>query len=58
MTMLIVTHHMRFAERCSDRVLFFDEGRIVEEGPPETIFTNPSHQRTRSFLDSILESRD
>jgi polar amino acid transport system ATP-binding protein len=55
-TMLIVTHEMRFARDVSHRVLMFDEGQIVEEGPPEKLFTNPDHQRTRDFLAAVLES--
>lgn len=58
MTMLIVTHHMKFAERCSDRVLFFEQGRILEEGRPEVIFHNPRQERTRQFLESILASEE
>ncbi|UCD70369.1 MAG: ectoine/hydroxyectoine ABC transporter ATP-binding protein EhuA [Betaproteobacteria bacterium] len=54
MTMLIVTHEMNFAERSSDRVLFFDEGRILEDGPPEQVLKNPREQRTRDFLRSVL----
>ncbi len=53
-TMLIVTHEMHFARDVSDRVLMFDQGRIVEEGPPERIFTSPSEERTRKFLDAVL----
>ena len=56
MTMLIVTHHMAFAESCSDRVVFFDGGVIVEEGRPVEIFRNPRHARTRRFVESILET--
>ena len=55
MTMLIVTHEMKFAERSSDRVLFFDQGRILEDGPPEQVLRNPSETRTRDFLKSVLE---
>ncbi|MCC5844388.1 MAG: ectoine/hydroxyectoine ABC transporter ATP-binding protein EhuA [Verrucomicrobia bacterium] len=55
MTMLIVTHHMRFAEQSSDRVLFFDDGVILEDGKPGDIFTQPEHERTRNFLRSVLE---
>ncbi|APE08563.1 ectoine/hydroxyectoine ABC transporter ATP-binding protein EhuA [Rhodococcus sp. 2G] len=53
-TMLIVTHEMHFARDVSDRVLMFDQGRIVEEGPPERIFTSPREERTRKFLDAVL----
>lgn len=56
MTMLIVTHEMRFAERSSDRVLFFDEGRILEDGPPEQVLQNPIQSRTREFLQLVLEN--
>lgn len=55
MTMLIVTHEMKFAERSSDRVLFFDQGRILEDGPPEQVLQDPVEQRTRDFLRSVLE---
>ncbi len=54
MTMLIVTHEMRFAGEVADRVLFMDEGLVVEEGPPEKIFSAPEKQRTRSFLHKYL----
>ncbi|HBU00603.1 MAG TPA: polar amino acid ABC transporter ATP-binding protein, partial [Thermotoga naphthophila] len=54
MTMLIVTHEMRFARDVSDRVVFMDEGRIVEMGPPEKIFSNPENERTREFLGHFL----
>ena len=57
MTIVIVTHHMAFAESTSDRVLFFDHGVIVEDGPPSVIFRSPSEERTRRFLDAVLESR-
>jgi polar amino acid transport system ATP-binding protein len=56
MTMLIVTHEMNFARDVSDRVLMFDSGRIVEAGPPEQIFSNPGHERTRTFLRAVLEA--
>lgn len=55
MTMLMVTHEMRFAEEISDRVVMFDSGRVIEEGPPQKIFENPSEQRTRSFLRAVLD---
>lgn len=54
MTMLLVTHEMRFAREISDRVLFFEQGRIVEDSPPEQMFQNPANPRTREFLDSVL----
>ena len=50
MTMIIVTHEMGFAESVCDRVLFMDEGIVVEEGPPEIIFKNPENERTRNFV--------
>jgi len=56
MTMLIVTHQMHFAEDIADRVLFLDNGRIVEDGPPEQIFSAPEEARTREFLDTVLEA--
>jgi polar amino acid transport system ATP-binding protein len=54
MTMIVVTHEMGFAREVADRVMLIDEGIIVEEGPPEEFFTNPSHERTRLFLSKIL----
>jgi len=54
MTMVVVTHEMGFAREVADRVIFMDEGLVVEEGPPEHFFTAPSHPRTREFLARIL----
>lgn len=54
MTMIIVTHEMSFAESVCDRVLFMDEGVVVEEGPPEVIFKNPKNERTQNFLRNHL----
>lgn len=54
MTMLLVTHEMGFAHDFADRVLFFDKGRIVEEGKPDDIFRNPRQERTQSFLRKII----
>jgi polar amino acid transport system ATP-binding protein len=54
LTMLLVTHEMRFAREISDRVCFVDQGRIKEEGPPEKLFSDPQEQRTRDFLASTL----
>ncbi|MFP1645947.1 ectoine/hydroxyectoine ABC transporter ATP-binding protein EhuA [Pontitalea aquivivens] len=54
MTMLLVTHEMGFAHEFADRVLFFDKGRIVEQGPPDQIFRNPTHERTQAFLRKII----
>ncbi len=50
MTMIIVTHEMTFAESVCDRVIFMDEGVVVEEGPPDVIFKNPQNERTKNFL--------
>jgi polar amino acid transport system ATP-binding protein len=55
MTMVIVTHEMGFARDVADRVIFMADGVVLEEGPPERIFTAPQHERTRQFLQSILE---
>jgi polar amino acid transport system ATP-binding protein len=54
MTMLIATHEMTFAGEIANRVCFLDEGRILEQGPPERIFTSPEHPRTRQFLQRII----
>lgn len=54
MTMIIVTHEMKFAEEVSDRVLFMDDGVIVESNDPQTLFHHPKHPRTRAFLDAVL----
>ncbi|MFQ5596747.1 MAG: amino acid ABC transporter ATP-binding protein [Nitrospiria bacterium] len=54
MTMLVVTHEMGFAKEVANRVLFFDQGRIVEEATPEVFFTNPKHERSKDFLSKIL----
>jgi len=54
MTMVIVTHEMGFAREVADRVIYIDGGHIVEEGDPRDIFTNPSHERTKSFLSKVL----
>ncbi len=54
MTMLIITHEMGFAREVADRIIFFDQGRIVEENTPEEFFTNPRHERTKLFLSQIL----
>ena len=55
MTMVVVTHEMGFAKAAADRLVFIDEGEIVEVGLPEEIFNNPTHQRTRDFFDKILQ---
>ena len=54
MTMAVVTHEMGFAREVAHRVIFMDEGRIVEEGTPEHFFTNPQDERTKAFLNEIL----
>ena len=56
MTMVIATHEMGFARDIADRVVFLDEGLIVEEGPPERIFRDPEQPRTRAFLQRIIEA--
>ena len=55
MTMVVVTHEMNFARRVASRVIFMDEGAILEENTPEAFFTNPSTDRARDFLNSIRE---
>lgn len=54
-TMMIVTHEITFAEDISDRVVFMDGGNVIEQGPPHELLSNPSHERTRTFLRQILE---
>ena len=54
MTMVVVTHEMGFAREVADRVLFIDDGVILEEGTPEEIFSNPQHPRTIDFLNKVL----
>jgi len=54
MTMIVVTHEMGFAREVADRVIFIDEGFIVEEGPPQEVFGNPKNQRTIDFLNMVL----
>jgi general L-amino acid transport system ATP-binding protein len=54
MTMIVVTHEVGFARAVANRVVLFDEGRIVEEAPPEKFFTAPEHERTKRFLAQIL----
>ena len=55
MTMLLVTHEMQFAQNVADRVVFMDEGLILEEGAPSTIFRSPANPRTRAFLRAVLD---
>ena len=54
MTMIVVTHEMSFARDVATRVVFMDDGRVVETGPPAEVLTNPQHDRTRTFLQRIL----
>lgn len=56
MTMLFVTHELRFAREVSDRIIFMDGGNVVESGKPDEILTNPRHERTRSFMNAVLEA--
>ena len=55
MTMLIATHEMEFAREISDRVCFLHAGRILEQGPPERLFTAPTEERTRAFLQRVID---
>ncbi|MBY0531005.1 MAG: amino acid ABC transporter ATP-binding protein [Xanthobacteraceae bacterium] len=55
MTMLIVTHEMAFARQVADRIIFMDEGQIIEMNRPEEFFNNPRHERTKRFLSQILD---
>jgi polar amino acid transport system permease protein len=57
MTMIVVTHEVRFAREVADRVIFVDDGRIVEEGPPAAVIDNPRHERTRRFLRLVTSER-
>jgi polar amino acid transport system ATP-binding protein len=53
MTMIVVSHEMRFAREAADRIVVMDAGRIIEDAPPNQLFTNPRHERTKSFLSTI-----
>jgi polar amino acid transport system ATP-binding protein len=55
MTMIVVTHEMAFAREVADRVVFMDGGVLVEQGPPEQVIGNPTHERTREFLARVLD---
>ncbi len=55
MTMLVVTHEMGFAKEVADKIIFFDQGVIVEEAPPDQFFNNPIEERTKAFLSQILQ---
>jgi polar amino acid transport system ATP-binding protein len=54
MTMIVVTHEMGFAKEVADRVIFMEEGKIIEENSPEQFFSNPKEKRTKEFLQKIL----
>jgi len=54
MTMVVVSHEMGFARNAADRIVFMDEGHIIEEAPPDQLFSNPRHDRTKIFLSKIL----
>ncbi len=54
MTLVVITHEIGFAKEVADRVVFFDEGKVVEEAPPEEFFSSPKNERTRQFLSQIL----
>jgi len=54
MTMIVVTHEMGFARKAADRIAMLDDGKLIEEGPPEHFFESPSEERTRQFLSKIL----
>ena len=55
MTMIVVSHEMSFAREVADRIVFMEGGYIVEEGPPDLMFTNPTSERTREFLSKITD---
>ena len=54
MTMIVVTHEMGFAREVAHRIVFMDEGQVIESAPPERFFSSPKHERTRIFLSKIL----
>ena len=54
MTMVVVTHEMGFAREVASRVLFMDQGVVMEQGKPEDLFSNPQNERTQSFLSKVL----
>jgi polar amino acid transport system ATP-binding protein len=56
MTMVIVTHEMGFAKEVADRVIFFGDGQILEQGTPDQIFNHPTHDRLQTFLKQVLEA--
>ena len=56
MTMLVVSHEMGFAREAADRVVFINDGEILEQGKPAAIFSSPAHERTREFLKRVLSA--
>jgi polar amino acid transport system ATP-binding protein len=54
MTMMVVTHEMGFAREVGDKLIFMDEGQVVEEGVPAEVLSNPRHERTQAFLSKVL----
>ena len=54
MTMIVVTHEMGFAREVASRVMFMDDGKILEQAPPREFFSNPKNQRTKDFLSKVL----
>jgi polar amino acid transport system ATP-binding protein len=56
MTMILATHEMSFAREIADKICFLDNGRILEEGPPAQIFSEPREERTRQFLARVIEA--
>jgi ABC-type polar amino acid transport system ATPase subunit len=53
--MVVVSHEMGFARAAAQRIIFMDEGQIIEQGPPNVVFTHPSQERTKRFLSKILD---
>jgi polar amino acid transport system permease protein len=58
MTMMVVTHEVRFAREVADRVIFMDEGQVIEEGPPDEVLDHPKHERTQRFLRMVERQAD
>jgi len=54
MTMVVVSHEMGFARACANRAILMDAGQIVEEAPPDVLFSHPTHERTKAFLSKVL----
>jgi polar amino acid transport system ATP-binding protein len=54
MTMLVVTHELGFAREVADKLIFMDEGKVIEEGAPREVISQPRHARTRNFLSKVL----